>query len=209
MWEALRYPLRGEHAEKTLLSAWLCVLLHAIVLPVLALLPLVGYAATVLARGEEPTPPPFLEWSLLARSLGAAALTIGYMTVPVGATLVTILLFLDGEPPAEAEVLFFFVGSTAALFVLAFFAYLLPIALANYVREGSVKEGVKNLVGVAGHAAYFVGWASGTVLFLLGGAVSSALLDAGGLFTVMGSFVGGYAVIVGSRRIGRGYAAAR
>lgn len=209
MREALTYPIRGDHAEKALLSAWLCVLAHAIVLPVVALAPLLGYVATVLSRGHDADPPPFLERGLLSRSVGATALTVAYGLVPIGTALLAFRLFTEGDqPPTEANMIFFLAGSTAVLLVLALYAYVLPIALGNYVREGALRAGVSGLLGVAGHAAYFVGWTSGIVLFLVGVAVSSAFVDLGGLFAVVGSFVGAYAVIVASRRIARGYAAA-
>ncbi|OVE83034.1 DUF4013 domain-containing protein [Natronolimnobius baerhuensis] len=207
MWEALRYPFRGDHAEKALLSAWLCVLVHALILPVLALVPLLGYAIRVLATGEDDTPPPFLERTVLRQSLGGLALTAVYAVVPLVTTIVVISLFVaDGEPPAEADAIFFLFGSTATLIVLAIFAYVLPIGLANYGRERTLRAGVTNLTSVAGNAIYFVGWASGTMLFLVGVSISSVLIDAGSVFTVLGSFVGAYAVIVSSRRIGRSYA---
>lgn len=209
MREALAYPLRGDHAEKALLSAWLCVFVHAIALPFVALVPLLGYAGTVLSHGDDTDPPPFLERSLLSRSLGVTVVTVGYGIVPIGTALLTFVLLLGGDqPPTDGDALFVLVGSTAVLFVLACYAYLLPIALANYVRAGSLRAAGSGLVAVASHAAYFVGWSSGIVLFLVGVAASSALLDLGGIFTVVGSLVGAYTVLVASRRIARGYAAA-
>lgn len=210
MREALTYPVRGEHGEKALLSAWLCVFVHAIALPFVALVPLVGYATTVLGRGHESDPPTFLERSVLVRGVGGSVLVLGYGLVPVGATLVTFqLLFGANEPPTETDAIFVLAASTTVLVLLALYAYVLPIALGNYARDGSLRAGVSDLAGVAGHAAYFVGWSSGIVLLLAGVAASSAFVDLGGVFTVVGSFVGAYAVIGASRRIGRGYAAAR
>ncbi|NGM70655.1 DUF4013 domain-containing protein [Natronolimnobius sp. AArcel1] len=207
MWEALRYPFRGDHAEKALLAAWLCVFVHTIALPVIALLPLFGYATRVLARGDTSSPPPFLERTVLSQSLGAVVVLIAYAVIPVATTIATIYLFVgNGEPPAEADAIFFLFGSTATLIVLAIFAYFLPIGLGNYGRNHTLRASVTNLTTVAGNAIYFVGWASGTMLFLVGIAISSALVDAGGFFTVLGSFAGAYTVIVASRRIGRSYA---
>ena len=206
---ALGYPLQGEHGEKAVLSAWLCVFVHAIALPVVALVPVLGYVATVLgADGDDP--PPFLDRALVTRSLGATAITLGYGVVPLGtAALAFQFLFGADQAPSETEAIFVLAASTAVLIVLAGYAYVLPIALANYVRGGSLRSATTDLVDVASHAAYFVGWASGIVLVLLGVAVSSAFVDLGGVFAVGGSFVGAYAVIAASRRIGQGYAAAR
>lgn len=209
MYEPLGYPLRGDHAEKALLAAWLCALVHAIALPVLALVPLLGYVASVLAAGDEPEPPPFLRRETLERSVGASALVAAYGAVPLGVALVTFRLLAATErEPTGGGVFVVLLGATAVLFVLATFAYLLPIGLANYARSGSLRAGVSGLAGVAGHAAYFVGWCAGAVLLLVGAALSSGLADAGGVLAVLGSLVGAYAALVGARRIGLGYAAA-
>lgn len=208
MREAITYPARGEHAEKALLSAWLCVLVHAIALPFAALVPLLGYAATILSHGDD-EPPAFLERTVLSRSLGATIVTVGYGIVPIGTALLTVVLLLDGDqPPTGGDAMFVLVGSTAALFLLALYAYVLPIALANYARTASLRAAGSGLVPVASHAAYFVGWSAGIVLFLVGLAAASALFELGGIFTVAGAFVGAYAVLAACRRIARGYAAA-
>jgi hypothetical protein len=210
MFEALRYPLRGEHAEKALLAAWLCVLVHSIALPVLALVPLVGYLTVVLGRGDGDEPPAFLDRSVLRRGLGASALALAYGTVPLGMALVTFVLLTEsGREPTGADTVIVLAGSTTVLFVLAVAAYLLPISLANYARSDSLRAGFAGLTPIATHAAYFVGWCSGSVLGLLGLALASALVDLGGPLAVLGSLVGAYAVIVAARRIGRGDAAAR
>jgi len=210
MFEALRYPTRGEHAEKALLAAWLCVLVHSIALPVLALVPLFGYCTVVLERGGEDAPPTFLDRSVLRRGLAASALALAYGVIPLGTALVTfVLLAGSGREPTGAGTVIVLAGSTTVLFVLATAAYLLPIALANYARSGSLRSGFADLRPVATHAAYFVGWCSGTVLGLLGLALASALVDLGGLLAVLGSFAGAYTTIVAARRIGRGYAVAR
>ncbi|WP_187432915.1 DUF4013 domain-containing protein [Natronococcus pandeyae] len=207
--DALRYPLRGEHAEKALLAAWICVFVHAIVLPFVALVPLAGYAASVLATAPQSDPPPFLDRRVLSRSVGAIGLGVGYLAVPLATALVTVRLLLGtGRAPTGGDAIVVLVGSTAVLFVLAVAVYLLPIALANYARSGSIRAGFSGLGTVAGHTAYFVGWCSGIVLLLLGVAVSSALVDLGGFALVAGSFVGAYATVAAARRIGRGYAAA-
>lgn len=210
MREALAYPFRGEHAEKALLSTWLCVFVHAVLLPFVALVPVAGYVATVLARGRGDEPPVFLDRAVLARGLGATGLAIGYGLVPFGTAAVAFrFLFGADRPPTATDAIFVLAASTAVLIVLGGYAYVLPIALANYGRAGSLRAGVSDLGGVANHAAYFLGWASGVGIGLVGAAASTALVDLGGVYAVAGSFVGAYAIIAASRRIARGYAAAR
>ncbi|WP_331232838.1 DUF4013 domain-containing protein [Natronorarus salvus] len=209
MFEALRYPLRGEHAEKALLAAWLCVLVHSIALPVLALVPLLGYLATVLETGDEDEPPTFLDRTVLRRGIGASVLAGVYGAIPLGMALVTFYLLAEtGREPTGAGTLIVLAGSTTVLFVLATAAYLLPIALANYARSDSLRAGLKRLRPIAVHAAYFVGWSSGSILGLLGLALTSALVDLGGVLAVLGSLVGAYMTIVAVRRVARGYAVA-
>lgn len=208
MREALSYPLRGEHAETVLLSAWICTFVHAIAVPALALVPLVGYAATVIGGGGE-DPPPFLDRTVLVRGVGGSALAIAYGAVPLAVGAVTFrLLAGSGREPAGAEPMVVLAGSTATLFFLAAGTYLFPIALGNYVRAGSLRAGFGGLASVATHAAYFVGWCSGVVVLLAGVAAGAALVDLSGLAAVAGSLVSAYATIAGSRGIGRGYAAA-
>lgn len=207
--EAFTYPLRGEHAEKALLTAWICVFVHTVAIPFLVLVPLFGYAASVLTGESESGPPPFLERAVLYRGIGATVLVFAYGVVPTAVTLVTVRLLVEtSREPTGGGILVLLVGSTTVLFVLAVFAYVLPIALANYVHAGTLRGGLSNLAGVASHAVYFVGWCSGVVLLLVGLVLSSALVESGGVLTVLGAFVGAYSLLVATRRIGRGYAGA-
>lgn len=209
MREALSYPVQGEHAETALLAAWICSFAHAVVVPVLALVPLLGYAATVVGDGGD-APPAFLDRAVLARGLGGSVLALAYGAVPAAIGLVTFrLLAGTAREPAGVEPLVILAGSTAVLFFLAAGGYLLPIALGNYARTGSLRAGFAGLATVGTHAAYFVGWCSGIALFLSGIAAGAALADLGGLPAVAGSLVAAYATIAGSRRIGRGYDVAR
>jgi hypothetical protein len=207
--EALRYPLRGEHAEKTLLVAWLCVLVHALIVPFLALVPLAGYLVSMFAAAPDPEPPSALDRYVLSRGVGAVGLGIAYLAVPVIAAGVTFRLLLETtQAPTGGDAVVVLAGSTAVLFTLALSGYLLPIGIANYARTGSLRSGFTGLGDPAGHAAYFVSWCSGTVALLFAVATASALVDLGGIALVCGSFVGAYGALVATRRIARGYVAA-
>jgi hypothetical protein len=207
--EALRYPLRGEHAEKALLVAWLCVLVHALAIPFLALVPLAGYLVSVFAAAPDPKPPSALDRRVLSRGVGAVGIGIAYLAVPLLAAGVTFRLLLETtRAPTGGDAVIVLAGSTTVLFTLAVSSYLLPIGIANYARTGSLRAGFAGLSGPAGHAAYFVGWCSGTVVLLFAFAVTSALVDLGGVALVAGSFVGAYGALVATRRVARGYVAA-
>jgi hypothetical protein len=207
--DALRYPLRGEHGEKALLVAWLCVFVHAIAVPFLALVPLAGYLVSVFAATPDPDPPSALERGILSRGVGAAVLGIAYLAAPLLAAGVTFRLLLETtRAPTGGDAVVVLAGSTAVLFALAVASYLLPIGIGNYARRGSLRAGFGGLGDAAGNAAYFVGWCSGAIVFLLGIALSSALVEMDGLALVVGSLIGAYATLVATRRIARGYVAA-
>ncbi len=207
--DALRYPLRGEHGEKALLVAWLCVLVHAIAVPFLALVPLAGYLVSVFAAAPDPDPPSALDRAVLSQGAVAIGLGIAYLAAPLLAAGVTFRLLLETtRAPTGGDAVVVLAGSTAVLFALAVAGYLLPIGSGNYARTGSLRAGLAGLGDAAGNAAYFVGWCSGAIVFLLGVAFSSALIEMGGFALVVGSLVGAYATLVATRRVARGYVAA-
>jgi hypothetical protein len=211
--ESIRYPLRGEHAEEALLVGWICLLAHLLFVPLLALVPAIGYLVAVLrsTAAEGSTPPPVEYRRTLREGTVGSILVIGYALVPVAIGAITLELAGAAalDPEAGGSVLFF-VGSTVTLFVLLGFLYALPIALCGYAR-GGIRGAVPNPAfgSVAGHGAYFVGWTSGFVVLAIGGLVGETLAALPVLGPVLAALWWWYVLLVGTRRIGLGYAAAR
>lgn len=211
MRESIRYPFRGEHAEEALLVGWICLLAHLLFVPLVALVPAIGYLVSVLrsTAAEGSTPPPVEYRTVLREGAIGSILVVGYGLVPVVIGAVTLELAGAAalDPEAGGSVLFF-VGSTVTLFVLLGFLYALPIALCGYAREG-IRGGVPDPAfgAVAGHGAYFVGWTSGFVILAIGGLVGEALAALPVLGSVLAALWWWYVLLVGARRVGLGYAA--
>lgn len=213
MRELLRYPVRGEYAEEALLVGWICLLAHLLFLPVLPLVPAIGYLILVLRStldGE--TTLPAVERTVLQRGATGGVLLLGYGIVPLAVGVVT--LELAGSATFEPETghsLVFLAGSTTTLFVLLSFLYVLPIALCGYAREG-IRGAVpgSGFVRVGGHAAYFVGWTATLVGlaagWLIGTAIASSLPVLGPVFAALWWW---YVLLVCTRRIGLADRAAR
>lgn len=226
--EALTYPVRGDHAEQTLLVGVVCSLAVGLlarlgVLAVLAVVPtvlLVGYAVAVVRATAESdgdsaslrsdAPPRFGDVrALAADGVRALVVAVGYLLVPAVALAVTVRGAAAGSGPAGlGATVFLFGASTTVLLVSLAFAYLLPAALAGVARRRSVSGGFDRgrLRKFAGDGGYFVGWISallvaGTALAVLGSL--AALGRPGEVAALALSF---YALVAVARLVGRGVA---
>jgi hypothetical protein len=162
---------------------------------------------SIVAEGS--TPPPAEYRKSLREGAVGSVLVVDYGLVPVAIGAVTLELAGAAtlDPGAGGSALFF-VGSTVTLFVLLGSLYALPIALYGYAREG-IRGAVPDPAfgAVAGHGAYFVGWTSGVVLLAIGGLVGEALAALPVLGPVLAALWWWYVLLVGTRRVGLGYAA--
>ena len=211
MRELLRYPVRGEHAEETLLVGWICLFAHSQFLPVLPLVPAIGYLVLVLRStldGE--ATPPAVPWAVVRRGTVGSLLLAGYGLVPVAVGAITFELAGSATlDPETGDSLFFLAGSTVTLFVLLGFLYVIPIALCGYAREG-ISGAVPDwgFTRIAGHGAYFVGWTAALVILALGRLVAGAVASLPVLGSVLVALWWWYVLLVCARRIGLAYAAA-
>ncbi|MDL5361290.1 DUF4013 domain-containing protein [Halalkalicoccus sp. NIPERK01] len=205
--------LRGGHAEEALLVGWICLLAHSLFVPVLPLVPALGYLVAV-ARAtidDESALPPVDLRALVSDGAAASAVCLGYGLVPlaVGAVTVSLASGTAVDPTGGASPLFL-LGSTTTLFVVLAGLYALPIALCASAR-GGIRAALpgRPFLRVAGHAAYFVGWTGGVVLFALGvaaGGVVERLPVAG---PVLAPLVRWVVVLAATRRLAAAYRAAR
>lgn len=208
---ALTYPVSGESTERPLLVAWILVALGFLV-PLLPLIPLLGYLVDVLAASQRSAPaPPFPRDAhrLLSRGSKGFAVLAVYLVVPITVLLISIygaLTVSEGPVTGSMTVLTVYAGSTA-VFCLAFLgAYLCPIGLSLLGSEGSLRAAfdASSLRETGGHAAYFVGWVAGVVLFGLAGVLAAATFTIPRLGPVIASLVLAYGSILACHVWGRG-----
>lgn len=205
MRELLGYPVRGEYAEEALLVGWVCLLAHTLFVPVLPLVPTVGYLVAALRSTVDGDPvPPAVGWSILRRGVGGSVVLVGYGLVPVAVGAITLELAGAAtlDPEGRGSILFL-VGSTVTLFVLLSFLYALPIALCGYARDdlrGAVPG--PRFVRVAGHGAYFVGWTTALAGLAIGWLLGEAIASVPVLGPVLATLWWWYVLLVCVRRIG-------
>lgn len=189
----LLYPFRGQRGVDTLLVGGALHLLSVYV-PVLPLVPVLGYLLVVLAetsRRDSRTqfgqlPPVEDLGQLLRRGVGGTVVVVAFL-LPAAVTLVVTVAGLSQTSLSPAEIsvgtsLGFVTGSTASLLLAILFVYLLPAALANYVSRGRVRAAFDRgvLVDAARHGAYFYDVVLGMVV--------------GGFVLVVASATAAYAV---------------
>lgn len=229
--DAVEYPARGEDAPTTILVGGLLPLLALLVGVVglllavtvvgLAVLPfavvpglaLRGYYVAVLrtAGSGEPDPPRFRNWRrLFGDGLRHFGITVVY-AIPL---VVLFGLFLAvvaaggrvASAAAEVAVTLAAVvsGGLAVCYLLAF-AYLRPLAIANFAREerlgAAFDLGTIRTAGLS--QAYALAWLLAVPVWAVGGALERTLS-----FVLIGFFVGFYADVVRYALYGRGLRAA-
>jgi hypothetical protein len=212
MRDSLRYPIRGEHAEEALLVGWICLLAHSLFVPLLPLVPAVGYLVLVSGSSVEgESAPPAVGWTVLRRGAVGSLLLAGYGLVPIAVG--TITLELAGSAaidPDAGDSILFLAGSTVTLFVLLGALYVLPIALCGYAREGiSGALPGSGFTRVARHGAYFVGWTVSLVGLAVGWLVGESVVSLPVLGPVLAALWWWYVLLVCTRRIALAYASTR
>ncbi|MBO4248631.1 DUF4013 domain-containing protein [Halomicrobium sp. IBSBa] len=211
---AATYPIAGDARERPLLAVWLSLALSFVV-PVVPLLPVVGYVVRALTASERGDAlPPFLAdgRTLLRQSVGGSVLCVFFLGLPLAALLVTVygVVTLDasaGDLPTGRIL----AGSTATLFVGLLGLYLLPIALTVYGQTGSLREAfsIAPFRSIGGHGAYFFGWTLGFVALTVTLGIGGSLLTFSRVGPLLGTFVFAYGFLVATYLWGRAIARAR
>jgi len=204
---AVAYPIAGDAAERPLLAVWLLFAV-SVVIPVLPALPVVGYLVRVLAASERGDAlPPFLAdgRTLVWQSVGGVIAGLAFLGVPFAALLVTVYGVVTLTPGANAPVGRVLIGSTAVLVTALVGLYLLPVSLAAYGRDGSLRRALSlgTLRPVAGHAAYFFGWTLGVTALVVAVGIGGALFTVTRIGPLFGTFVLAYGVLVAAYLWGR------
>lgn len=214
---ALAWPLRGPGAERPVLATWLCLLaatLAAVVplLPILPLLPVAGYGLRALVAGAEGDPAPRLltdPGDLLRTGLGASVVAFGYLAVPAVVLAVTVTGLQSAPAVGTSDWLtlgLVAAGSTTVLFTALAGAYLCPVALTAYGREGTLRAAVDagHLRRTGAHWAYFVDWTAAAVTLGVAGTLVRAAWSIQRLGPLVGTAVLAYALLLACHWWGRG-----
>ncbi|MFC6904146.1 DUF4013 domain-containing protein [Halalkalicoccus tibetensis] len=201
--------LRGEHAEEALLVGWICLLAHTLFLPVLALVPALGYlvaTARAVIGGEEALPPVEFR-ALFSEGLAAGAICLLYGLIPATIGAVTVSLATETAiDPQDGATLFFLIGSTTTLFVVLAGLYALPIALCRYA-VGGIRDALPSraFLAVGTHAAYFIGWTSALLLLAAGGLGGGVIEIVPVVGPILAALVWWITAIVAARRLAAAY----
>ncbi|MFC7071378.1 DUF4013 domain-containing protein [Halobaculum lipolyticum] len=208
--QALRFPFgtaddRGATAEALLVGGGLHVL--AAFVPVVPLIPVMGYLVRVLgAAGEADDPadlPTFRSPASLVRDgLVGGVLALGFCLVPVVLLVVTVGGALSGgaaggpiDPTTPLGYGVTLIGGTITLLLAVAVVYPLPAVIAGYARadpEAGTLTRVRTafsrrrLRASVTSGRYFYAWTVGVVLLLFGAALASA----GTRFTRLVGFFG-------------------
>lgn len=140
--DALSYPTNGESGLARILIGGALGLLGILIVPALITYGYLIRAMAAASRGEE-EPPAFEEWGdLLVDGVKAVAVGIAYSLVPlVLMAMVFVVIFSGSSAGGDAAGVATGLGVVGLLVVLVLsFAiqYLLPAALTNLGREGSI-----------------------------------------------------------------------
>lgn len=213
---AFGYPFTGEERELPLVACWVLCLL-AFLVPVLPAAVVVGYLVRVFETSQSDRPAPaFIDepLDLLRRSAGGVAVTVGYLALPVAVLLVTLYGALsDGR----TEILGFgdtavvYAGGTAVFCLFLLAVYLLPVALAGYARERSIRAAFDpgTIKPTAAHPAYFTRWMGGVVAFSLTISVTNLLASASSVGPVFASLAAAYGAVLSCHAWGNAVGVAR
>jgi len=204
--EALSYPRRGEETTKTIAIGGILSLLSFLLIPLFFLL---GYTIRVLrasAAGEE-HPPKFEDWGNLGvDGMKAFAIGLAYMLVPYALLFATAFLAAD---QVGGIVLFAFIIMGIALTLLA--SYAVPAALTRFAVDGHLGAAfdMSTLRPILTDKKYLVGWGLAVLVLIGSGIVTGMLNIIPILRTIVGVFVGFYALIAVSYIFGCSVANAR
>ncbi|MFB6295888.1 MAG: DUF4013 domain-containing protein [Halobacteriales archaeon] len=200
---ALSYPVAGTRRERPLVGLWI-LLGVAFVVPLLPVVPAVGYLIRVLVASDRGESAPALladVRTLLEQGIVGAVLVATFLAGPIAVLAITFYGALfggGGLDPGGLSTPAFYAASTAMVISALLGAYLLPIALFRYGRAGAPGAAFEFrwLRGAGTHGAYFAGWTLGATIGTLGIGLARVLADATRIGPVLAALVIAYAAVV-------------
>lgn len=196
---AFGYVAAGENAVETVVTGWILLLIHQLIVPLVPLVFVVGYLVRVLdSTGTEGSAPTFKGLRELARDgvFGSLLLVI-YGIVPGAVLFVGGWILIEWEPPAEPgfpTAMILFMLGLILLFSAMFYLYIAPLTLRSYAEKRSFRSGFdfENIVAVGLNVHYLYRWMYGFVVLVVGIAVVrilAAVPTAGPFFAPLVAFV--------------------
>lgn len=167
--EVLRYPLQ-DGAQERLLLGWILHLVHALLVPVLPLVYVLGYLMAVLRTSSagDRAPDPWA-WRRILRDAGRGlVVTTAYGLVPALVLAFGFVLL----PRGEGQFTLLLVSAITAMTVFLAIPplYLLPIGLTRTAETGRIRAAFDRqpVIKRGRQVSYLVWWSVGVVMFALG-----------------------------------------
>ncbi|MFC4552648.1 MULTISPECIES: DUF4013 domain-containing protein [Halorussus] len=140
--DALSYPTNGESGVARILIGGVLGILAILIIPSFILYGYMVQAMTAVSRGED-EPPAFEEWGdLLVDGVKAVVIGIAYSFVPFVLMVMVFVAMIGGSSAggdtAGVAAGLGLVGMLVALVLSFAIQYVLPAALTNFGREGSI-----------------------------------------------------------------------
>jgi hypothetical protein len=211
----VKYPMESDDWLITIAIGGIASLLSFLIVPAFVVS---GYLVRALRAGMEGAeePPVFDDWGeLIKEGLFAAIITLVYQIIPlivfavfVGGSLVA--LVSGSEAGAGAGVLGL-IGGIAIWGLLSLaFAFVGYAGVINYAKEGSLAAGFDFgvITDVITSGDYIMAWLYVIVLNFVVGTISGLLSIIPFLGTIIGVFLGFYALIIAGWLFGDGFASA-
>lgn len=201
--EAINYPRNSDDAVKTILIGGVLTLFSVFLVPVFLVL---GYYGRVLraAEADEEEPPVFDEWGdLFVDGLKLFAIGFVYLLIPgivlaasVGSIVVAAFTGSDAAIASALGGAFLGFSVASLLFLVAW--YIVPAAMANYVRTDRVVSAfaLGELKPVLLSGDYAVSWLLALGVFLAAGIVGGVLNIVPLVGAIVAVFVNFYAAVV-------------
>ena len=210
-----KYPMESDDWIITVGIGGVTTLLSIFILPTIVVM---GYLVRALRAGMERAeePPVFDEWGeLLKEGVMATIIAFVYQLVPIivfSALIVGSLIpMLTGSEAGFGLGFFGLIAAFFAWWVLAIvFGYVGFAAVANYAKEGSIAAGfdIGTIIQVITSTDYMLAWLYVIALNIVVGLVAAMLNIVPFLGTIIGAFVGFYALIIAGWLWGDGFASA-
>ncbi|MFA9516116.1 DUF4013 domain-containing protein [Halopenitus sp. H-Gu1] len=203
--QLLALVLASLFATMGVLQLGIAVLFPVAIIPAMVGIGVIARVLTESAVGEK-TPPAIEQAStLVGAGLRGTTVVAASAIIPVLTLLggQRVLLALGTTGGSDGGILLFVVSVTI-LSVVAFFAYLAPIAIAHVGESTSARQTFDSRIStIASRTEYLVAWgSSGIALLGVGGLIALMRANGGPIGDLLGIAILGYAILAWAHAVG-------